>query len=224
MKAGQKVQVSIPALMTTVEGTVEAVHMVSRITPEGSKLFSAEIVIPNEGVLAKDMVATATTIVNGDTVYPYEAAKLQYYRVGDLNSTVSGTVISSNLVDYLAVTPGQVLVRIDGEDSETEIFTAQQNLEEAQKKLEAAQKNLDNCNAVAPISGQVIGLSVTPGQELQANSTLVTVFRHLHRDCQRHRGRAEHQLYQDRNVCEPGPVGHQRLRYGGDGEPFQHCE
>ena len=138
-------------------------------------LFSAEIVIPNEGVLAKDMVATATTIVNGDTVYPYEAAKLQYYRVGDLNSTVSGTVISSNLVDYLAVTPGQVLVRIDGEDSETEIFTAQQNLEEAQKKLEAAQKNLDNCNAVAPISGQVIGLSVTPGQELQANSTLVTV-------------------------------------------------
>ena len=149
--------------------------MVSRITPEGSKLFSAEIVIPNEGVLAKDMVATAIATVNGDTVYPYEAAKLEYYRVGDLNSTVSGTVISSSLVDYLSVTPGQVLVRINGEDSETEIFTAQQNLEEAQKKLEAAQKNLDNCNAVAPISGQVIGLSVTPGQELQANSTLVTI-------------------------------------------------
>ena len=175
LQVGQTVNVSIPALMTSVPGTVEAVHMVSRITPEGSKLFSAEIVIPNEGVLAKDMVATATATVGGETVYPYEAAKLEYYRVGDLNSTVSGTVISSNLVDYLAVTPGQVLVRIDGEDSETEIFTAQQNLEEAQKKLEAAQKNLDNCNAVAPISGQVIGLSVTPGQELQANSTLVTV-------------------------------------------------
>lgn len=175
LKAGQKVQVSIPALMTTVEGTVEAVHMVNRITPEGSKLFSAEIVVPNEGVLAKDMVATATATVGGETVYPYEAAKLEYYRVGDLNSTVSGTVISSNLVDYLSVKPGQVLVRIDGEDSETEIFTAQQALAEAQKKLEAAQKNLDNCNAVAPISGQVIGLSVTPGQELQANSTLVTI-------------------------------------------------
>ena len=175
LKAGQKVDVSIPALMTTVEGTVEAVHMVSRITPEGSKLFSAEIVIPNEGVLAKDMVATATTTVNGEVVYPYEAAKLEYYRMGDLNSTVSGTVISSSLVDYLSVTPGQVLVRIDGENSETEIFTAQQSLEEAQKKLEAAQKNLDNCSAVAPISGQVIGLSVMPGQELQANTTLVTI-------------------------------------------------
>ena len=175
LKAGQKVKVSNHDLMTKVEGTVEAVHMVSRITPEGSKLFSAEIVIPNEGVLAKDMVATATATVNGETVYPYEAAKLEYYRVGDLNSTVSGTVISSSLVDYLSVKPGQVLVRIDGEDSETEIFTAQQNLEEAQKKLEAAQKNLDNCNAVAPISGQVIGLSVTQGQELAANTTLVTI-------------------------------------------------
>ena len=175
LKKGQTVEVSIPALMTTVEGTVEAVHMVSRITPEGSKLFSAEIVIPNAGVLAKDMVATATATVNGDTVYPYESGKLEYYRVGDLTSTVSGTVISSNLVDYLSVTPGQVLVRIDGEDSETEIFTARQALAEAQKRLETAQKNLNNCNAVAPISGQVIGLSVTQGQELDANTTLVTI-------------------------------------------------
>ena len=109
--------------------------------------------------------------VGGTQVRIYQAASGSR----DVAQTVSGTVISSNLVDYLAVTPGQILVRIDGEDSETEIFTAQQNLEEAQKKLEAAQKNLDNCNAVAPISGQVIGLSVTPGQELQANSTLVTI-------------------------------------------------
>lgn len=175
LKKGQTVEVSIPALMTTVEGTVEAVHMISRVTPEGSKLFSAEIVIPNAGVLAKDMAATATATINGDTVYPYEAGKLDYYRTTDLKINVSGTIISSNLMDYLSVSAGQVLVRIDGEDSETEIFDTQQALAEAQKRLETAQKNLDNCNAVAPISGQVIGLSVTQGQELDANTTLVTI-------------------------------------------------
>ena len=175
LKKGQTVEVSIPALMTTVEGSVEAVHMISRVTPEGSKLFSAEIVIPNAGVLAKDMVATAIATINGDTVYPYEAGKLDYYRTTDLKFNVSGTIISSNLMDYLSVSAGQVLVRIDGEDSETEIFDTQQALAEAQKRLETAQKNLDNCNAVAPISGQVIGLSVVPGGELQANTTLVTI-------------------------------------------------
>ena len=175
LQAGQSVDVAIPALMATVPGVIEAVHMVSRITPEGSKLFSAEIVIENEGVLTADMVATATTMAGGEVVYPYEAGKLEYYRMGDLNSTVDGTVISSTLVDYLQVTPGQVLVQIDGEESESELFTIQQNLEQAQEELRVAQENLANCHAVAPISGKIIGLSVNVGDELPANSTLVTI-------------------------------------------------
>ena len=175
IKVGQTVQVSIPSLMSTIPGTVEEVHMVSRITPEGSKLFSAEIVVKNEGALTADMAASATVAVNGETVYPYEAGKLAYYRTGDLTSTVSGTVISSSLVNYLQVTAGQVLVRIDGESSESEIFTAQQNLEEARKTLDTAQKNLDNCNAVAPIDGTVIGLAIQPGSELEADTTVITI-------------------------------------------------
>ena len=175
VKVGQTVQVSIPSLMSTIPGTVEAVHMVSRITPEGSKLFSAEIVVNNEGALTADMAASATVNVNGETVYPYEAGKLAYYRTGDLKSTVSGTVTSSSLVNYLQVSAGQVLVRIDGESSESEIFTVQQSLDEARKTLDTAQKNLNNCNAVAPIDGTVIGLAIHPGSELEANTTVITI-------------------------------------------------
>ena len=175
IKVGQTMDVSIPSLMTTVKGTVEAVHMVSRITPEGSKLFSVDVLVPNDGALTADMAASATATVNGETVYPYEAGKLAYYRTGDLCSTVNGTVISSDLVDYLQVKEGQVLVRIDGEDSESEIFSVQQSLEEAQKALETAQKNLDNCNAVAPIDGTVIGLGIQAGQEIEVNTTVLTI-------------------------------------------------
>ena len=175
LQVGQAVQVSIPALMTTVPGTIEHIYMVSRITPEGSKLFSAEIVIENEGVLAAGMVASAITVANGETVYPYEAGKLEYYRVGDLCSTVSGTVLSSDLVDYLQVEPGQILVRIDGESSESELFTIQQNLEQAQEELRVAEENLSNCSAIAPISGKVIGLMAVIGNELPANTAVVTI-------------------------------------------------
>ena len=172
---GQKVDVSIPALMSSLPGTVEAVHMVSRITPEGTKLFSADILVDNEGALSAEMAATATVDVGGETVYPYEPGKLEYYRTGDLNSTVNGTVLSSSLVDFLQVSAGQVLVRIDGEDSEAEIFSAQQSLEEAQKELETAEKNLANCSAVASIAGKVIGLTMKPGDEIAANTTVVTI-------------------------------------------------
>ena len=175
LQVGQTVNVSIPALMTSVPGTVEAVHMVSRITPEGSKLFSADIIVENEGALTADMVASATATVNGETVYPYEAGKLAYYRTGDLVSTVDGTVISSNLVDYLQVAPGQVLVRIDGEESESQLFTIQQNLDTAREELKTAEENLANCNAKAPIDGMVIGLTIKPGDEIAANTAVVTI-------------------------------------------------
>ena len=175
LKVGQTVDVSIPAMMTSIPGTVEAVHMVSRITPEGSELFSADILVENEGALTADMAASATVTVNGETVYPYEAGKLEYYRTGDLVSTVDGTVISSNLVDYLQVSPGQVLVRIDGEESESQMFTIQQNLDNAREELKTAETNLANCKAVAPIDGMVIGLTIQPGDEIPANTTVVTV-------------------------------------------------
>ena len=175
LKAGQTVDVSIPALMTTIPGRVEAVHMVSRITPEGSKLFSAEIVVENEGALTADMAASATAVVNGETVYPYEPGKLAYYRTGELQSTVNGTVISSSLVNYLQVSAGQVLVRIDGEDSESELFTIEQNLETAREELEKAEKNLANCNAVAPIDGKVIGLTIQPGDEINTQQPILTI-------------------------------------------------
>lgn len=173
--AGQTVDVSVPALMSTIPGRIEAVHMVSRITAEGSKLFSAEIILENEGALTAEMAASATVNVDGETVYPYEPGKLEYYRTGDLNSTVSGTVISSGLVDYLQVSAGQVLVTIDGEESESELFTIQQNVETAREELEAAEKNLANCTATAPIDGMVIGLTIQPGDEIAANTTLVTI-------------------------------------------------
>lgn len=172
---GQSVDVSIPAFMSTLTGTVEAVHKISRITPEGSKLFSVDIVLPNAGVLAKDAEASATMTVNGETIYPYETGKLDYYRTTPLEIKVSGTVISSALLDHLNVSAGQALVEIDGEDAEADIFSAEKALEDAQKKLEDAEKNLAVCSAAAPISGQVIGLTINPGDELTGTTAIVTI-------------------------------------------------
>ena len=140
---GQTVDVSIPSLMSSIPGTVEAVHMVSRITPEGTKLYSADILVDNQGALSAEMAASATVTANGETVYPYEPGKLEYYRTGDLKAEISGKVISSDLVDYLQVTEGQVLVRIDGEDSESEITELQQEMLSAQESLAQTQETLE---------------------------------------------------------------------------------
>ena len=171
---GQTVQVSVPALMSSVDGVIEKVHMVRRVTSEGSELFSVEIMVPNAGVLGKDMEASATAVVNGETVYPYEAGKLDYYRTSEL-TIPAGTVVSANLIDYLSVSAGQLLVQVNGENTENKIFDLEQSLEKAQKDLEEAEKNFAYANAVAPISGTIIGLSLYPGQEITSSATALTI-------------------------------------------------
>ena len=175
LSVGQTAEVSVPVLMSTLPGTIESVNMVSRITPEGSRLFSATILVRNDGALTVDMAAAATVRTDGGIVYPYEAGKLEYRRVGDLCSTVNGTVLTTRLCDYLQVEQGEVLVTIDGEDSENEIFTIEQNIQTAEEDLEAAEKNRANCKAAAPISGTVIGLTLGVGDAIPANTALLTI-------------------------------------------------
>lgn len=229
---GQEVEVSIPALMSTVPGTVAAVHPeVSRPGEEGASYFSAEILVEDPGGLSEGMSATAVAQIDGETAYPYEPGKLEYWRTTEIKAEVSGAVIFSELLDYLTVSEGQILVRLSGEDLDKEIDDARKTVEarekevedalkavddararvtdaekgvedarksvtEAEKGVEDAQKTvedqlkgvqdaqdklvkameeLDKCDAVAPLSGKVIGLDLVPGEEVQAGKAAVTI-------------------------------------------------
>ena len=172
---GQSADISIPSLMSVVQGRVEQVNMVSRISPEGSKLFSVVFSVPNAGVLTQGMAASACLNINGELVYPYETEELQYNRITDLTASVSGTVLSSKLIDYLDVEAGEVLVHIDADSTDNEIFNLEKQIEEAKASLDKAQKNFDNCKAYAPIDGKVIGLSVFPEAQIAENSILCSI-------------------------------------------------
>ncbi|MBQ4506978.1 MAG: HlyD family efflux transporter periplasmic adaptor subunit [Firmicutes bacterium] len=173
---GQSVNVSIPSLMSTLTGKVTKINKVSRVTPEGSKLFSVDISVSNPGVLTKDMEITASfTDASGEQVYPYESAKLEYSRVKELVPTATGKVTYVNLVDYMDVSQGQPILRMSADDNNTQIYNAQEQVEKCEKDLENAQKNLDLCKATAPIDGKIIGLTISPGQEVQQGSSLVTI-------------------------------------------------
>ena len=175
IRVGQSVTVSIPATMEQLSGKVAQVNKVSRISPEGSRLFQVIIEVANPGTLTADMVASASITANGQSIYPYEQGKLQYNRTQDVTAKASGKIISSAMLNYLDVSAGQVLMQIDGEDNETAIYNAQEAVNTAQEELDKAEKNLQNLNAVAPISGTVIGLTITPGATVEANTTVVSI-------------------------------------------------
>lgn len=175
ISVGQTAQVSVPSAMQQVSGTVAEVNKVERISPEGSKLFCVVITMDNPGTLTENLSASAVISANGEQITPYELGTLEFNRDIEVKSKVSGDVDYTNLRDYMTVSAGQELMRVEGEDNDNEIFRVEENLKTAQEDLKDAQKNKQNLQATAPFDGTVAGLSIMNGDEVEANSTVISI-------------------------------------------------
>lgn len=173
---GQAVQVSLPATMSTLTGTVEAVNKVDYITPEGTACFEVVVFLDNPGTLTAGMSATATmTGADGTLVYPYASGTLEYYDTRELTAKTDGTVTAVNLLDYARVSAGQSVLELEIDDPTTDLADKQDQVKEAQDDLDKAQEDLDKFNAVAPIGGTVISCALTPGEEVDSGLAAITI-------------------------------------------------
>ena len=177
IRTGQSVSVSIPAVMRTFTGTVEAVHKVRFISPEGAVHFEAVIVFDNPGTLTAGMDASATlTAADGSAIYPYENGRTEYYETREIVTKAAGPVVSQgNLLNYADVSAGQALLTLGSGTIDGEIRAKQKELDDAAQKLAEAQKGLADFNAVSPIDGSVTSCTLVPGAEVKSGDTVVTI-------------------------------------------------
>ena len=82
-----------------------------------------------------------------------------------------------------------------GDENDSAIFNTTNQLKNAQKTLEEAQKALNLLNGTAPIAGTVMSISINPGDEVNAGTTVAVVSRYQRNryGCQG-RWRAQHLL------------------------------
>ena len=91
IKVGQKVDVSIPAVMRSYEGSVEKINKVSYISPEGAVHFEVVISFDNPGTLTADMDASAVLYTaDGTPIYPYENGKTEFYETRTIEAKSAG--------------------------------------------------------------------------------------------------------------------------------------
>lgn len=180
ISVGQTAQITLPASMTAVTGTVEQVNYVKRVVSEGGVTFEVVFVLNNPGTLTEGMTASAAlTTSDGTPIYPYESGKLEYFETTKLTVKVAGPVQSVNLMNYADVTNGQVLVQLGDKDASASIASKQNSLREAQKgvddavkALEEAQKKLENYHATAPISGRVLSCNLVSGENVASGQAI----------------------------------------------------
>ena len=174
---GQSVNVSIPSVMANLTGTVEKIHKVSYISPEGAVHFEAVIVFDNPGTLTAGMEASASlTASDGTAIYPYQNGKTEYYETREIVTKAAGPLVSKgNLHDYANVSAGEALLTMGSDTIDLDIRSKQKELDDAQTKLDDAQKALANFNAVSPIDGTVTSMNLQVGQEVKSGDTAVMI-------------------------------------------------
>ena len=179
IQVGQTAQISIPAILAPVTGTVEQINKVRFVSPEGSVHFEVVFVLDNPGTLTEGMDASASLTVNGAPVYPYQNGKLEYYETTVVKAKATGPLESYGLLNYADVEAGQVLLQLGTDDADEEISnrqdalqTAQESLKTAQEQLNTANEELGKYNATAPISGTVIQCSLVEGEEVASGQAI----------------------------------------------------
>ena len=177
IKAGQSVEVSIPAVMRTFTGSVEKINKVSYISPEGAVHFEAVIVFDNPGTLTAGMDASAVLAAkDGTQIYPYQNGKTEFYETRTITAKASGPVSGKgNLLNYANVSAGEALLYLGSSTIDSDIRAKQEEISNAQDKLAEAQKGLDNFNAVSPIDGTVTSCTLVEGVDVKSGDTVITI-------------------------------------------------
>lgn len=176
ISVGQAVEVSIPAVMSTFQGTVEDIHKVSYISPEGSVYFEVVVVFDNPNTLTEGMTASAKlTASDGTPIYPYQNGSTEYYEVRKIVTEAGGPVLSEHLLRYANVNAGDPLLVMGSDTIDSDIRAKQKELDDAAADLAEAQTALGNFNATAPINGTVTSCTLTPGAEVKSGETVIII-------------------------------------------------
>jgi len=176
ISVGQSAQVSVPATMSQLTGTVTSIDYINKVTPEGARLFRAVITVDNPGALTAGMGASAVLRdAGGSEIYPFDAGTLKYNKETEIITKAGGEAEYINLMDYKQVSAGETILVMSEDDSAEQIATLENQLAQAQETLKKAQENLDNFNAVAPIGGTVLYCALTPGDVVQSGTNAIAI-------------------------------------------------
>lgn len=176
IRIGQSVQISIPSTFSLVDGKVDKIDKVRKVTPEGTVLFAVEILMKNPGALAEGMQATAVLKAqDGSDITPAEAGVLEYGHSEQIFAEAGGRIVSLDMLEYSDYKQGALLCRLEGTSYQDSIDSLNEQIKLKQETIDGHYEQLAAFNATAPISGTVMGITAQPGKMLEAGEIVLTI-------------------------------------------------
>ena len=169
---GQSAQVVLDGTFETLEGTITAVTGTDELSTGNLLVRTVTIRVNNAGGLTTAQAATAS--ING--VSSIASATFAYQAERTLTALASGTVSAINVQEGDAVSKGDILIELTGDDLTESIQSASESLRSAEISMQNQQDNMSNYTITSPISGTIIEKDAKQGDALTSGSTLCVIY------------------------------------------------
>lgn len=169
---GQSADVVLDGTFETLKGTVTAVTGTDELSTGNLLVRTVTIRVNNAGGLTTAQAATAS--ING--VSSIASATFAYQAERTLTALASGTVSAINVQEGDAVSKGDILIELTGDDLTESIQSASESLRSAEISMQNQQDNMSNYTITSPISGTIIEKNAKVGDALSTGSDLCTIY------------------------------------------------
>ena len=168
----QYVRAEVDGTFETLNGTITAVTGTDELSTGNLLVRTVTIRVNNAGGLTTAQAATAS--VNG--VSSIASATFAYQAERTLTAQASGTVSAINVQEGGAVSKGDIIIELTGDELTESIQSASESLRSAEISMQNQQDNMSNYTITSPISGTIIEKDAKQGDALTSGSTLCVIY------------------------------------------------
>jgi HlyD family secretion protein len=169
---GQSADVVLDGTFETLKGTITAITGTDELSTGNLLVRTVTIRVNNAGGLTTAQAATAS--VNG--ISSIASATFAYQAERTLTAQAGGTVSAINVQEGDAVSKGDILIELTGDDLTESIQSASESLRSAEISMQNQQDNMSNYTITSPISGTIIEKDAKQGDALTSGSTLCVIY------------------------------------------------
>lgn len=172
---GDDADLFVADYLTSIKGTVTSVSIINGAG--GNRMCDVLITVSNPGRLTSGTEITTVKVNSANrTLSAIEGTTLEWPSAATVQVKTAGTVAKLYVTANQWVDKGQTLAELESSDLDEQINDQKIAIKQKQLSLEQQNKELEKRTLYAPISGTVIALNVTEGEEVTDNqSNLVTI-------------------------------------------------
>lgn len=172
IKVGQKAEVTITDLFTTLTGSVTEVDRNGRADSNGAKLYDVTVEITNPGSLSPGMKTQVTVQTAAGTETGLSAGTLTWAETTTVRALTGGTVTKLLVDENSYVRKGQLLVSLSNDTLVSQIASQELRVEQARLALAQVEQQQAETKIFAPWDGIVYisqaGSTISGSGNLQA--------------------------------------------------------